>query len=108
MKRLHHLLYGRNIACRNFMYFVTEYCEQDNALWSKYKQLKMILSHFKNNLFDEYILALREKHQYEVKKTNNHPILKISDMVPLKEDKPRMKWRKGKIKKLLFGNDNLV
>ena len=29
-----HLLYGRNIAGKNFMYFVTEYCEQDNALLS--------------------------------------------------------------------------
>ena len=29
-----HLSHGRNIACRNFMYFVTEYCEQDNALLS--------------------------------------------------------------------------
>ena len=51
-----HLLYGRNIASRNFMYFVTEYCEQDNALLSKYKRLKMILSHFKKRFFDEYIL----------------------------------------------------
>ena len=103
-----HLLYGRNIASRNFMYFVTEYCEQDNALLSKYKRLKMILSHFKKRFFDEYILALRERHQYEVKKTNNHPILKINDIVLLKEDKPRIKWRKGKIIKLLYGNDNLV
>ena len=55
-----HLLYGRNISSRNFMYFVTGYCEQDNALLSKYKRLKMILSHFKKRFFDEYILALRE------------------------------------------------
>ena len=68
----------------------------------------MILSHFKKRFFDEYILALRERHQYEVKKTNNHPILKINDIVLLKEDKPRIKWRKGKIIKLLYGNDNLV
>ena len=26
----------------------------------------------------------------------------------MKEDKPRIKWRKGKIIKLLYGNDNLV
>ena len=58
--RSSHPLYGRNIACRNFMYFVTEYCEHDNALFSKYKRLKMILSHFKKRFFDEYILALRE------------------------------------------------
>ena len=90
------------------MYFVTEYCEQDNALLSKYKRLKMILSHFKKRFFDEYIFALRERHQYDVKKTNNHPMLKINDIFLLKEDKPRTKWRKGKIFKLLYGNDNLV
>ena len=42
------------------MYFVTEHCEQDDALLSKYKRLKMILSHFKKRFFDEYILAIRE------------------------------------------------
>ena len=68
----------------------------------------MILSHFKKRFFDEYILALRERHQYEVKKTNNHPVLKINDIVLLKKDKPRIKWRKGKIIKLLYGSDNLV
>ena len=94
-----HLLYGRNIAHRYFMYFVTEYFEQDNALLSKHKRLKMILSHFKKRLFDEYILALRGRHQYEVKKTNNHPILKMNDIVLIKEDKLRIKWRKGKITK---------
>ena len=26
----------------------------------------------------------------------------------MKEDKPRIKWRKGKIMKLLYGNDNLL
>ena len=49
----------------------------------------MILSHFKKRFYDEYILPLRERHQYEVKRTNNHPILKINNIVLLKEDKPR-------------------
>ena len=84
------------------MYFVTEYCQQDNALLSKYKRLKMILSHFKKMFFDQYI------HQHEVKKTNNHPILKTNDIVLLKGHKPRIKWQKRKIIKLLYGNDNLA
>ena len=79
-----HLLYGRNIARRNFMYFVKEYCEKENTL-NKSKRLKMILSHFKKKFHDEYILALRERHQYKVIKTNNHLILKINDIVLLKE-----------------------
>ena len=92
-----HPLYGQNIARRNFMYFVTEYCEQDNTLLNKFKRLKTMLSHFKKRFYDEYILSLRERHQYEVKKTNNHPILKINDIVLLKEGKPRIKWWKGKL-----------
>ena len=72
------------------------------------KRLKMMLSHFKKRLYDKYILAIRERNQYEVKKTNNHPILKINGIVLLKEDKPRIKWRKGKIIKLLYDNNNLA
>ena len=53
---LSHLLYGQNIARRNFMYSVTEYCKQENTLWNKYKQLKMILTHFNKRFYDEYIL----------------------------------------------------
>ena len=30
------------------------------------------------------------------------------DFIEDKEDKSRIKWRKGKIIKLLYGNDNLV
>ena len=35
-------------------------------------------------------------------------MLKVNDIVLVKEDKPRIKWRKGKVTKLLYGNDNLV
>ena len=56
-----HLLCGRNIASRSFMYFDSEYCEQENNIFNRYKQLKMILCHFKKRFYDEYILALRER-----------------------------------------------
>ena len=45
--------------------------------------VRVSLSHFKKRFYDEYILILRERHQYEVKKANNHPILKINDIVLL-------------------------
>ena len=86
------LLYGQNIARRNFMYLDPEYCEQGNTLLNKYKRLKIILSHFKKRFNDEYIFALRERHQYDVKKSNNHPILKINSIVLINEDKHRIKW----------------
>ena len=68
----------------------------------------MILSHFKKRFYDEYIVPLKERHQYKVEKANNHLILKINDIILLKKDKPRIKLRKEKIIKLLYGNDNLV
>ena len=43
------------------MYFVTEYCEQENTLLNNYKQLKMILSYFKKRFYDKNILVLRER-----------------------------------------------
>ena len=43
-----------------FVYFVTEYCEQENTLLNKYKRFKMILSRFKKRFYDEHILALRQ------------------------------------------------
>ena len=39
-----HLLYGRNIAPKNFMYFDTGYSQQENTLLNKYKRLKVILT----------------------------------------------------------------
>ena len=50
-----HLLYGRNITRKNFMYFDPEYCEQENTLLNKYKRLKIILSPFKKMFYDDYI-----------------------------------------------------
>ena len=73
------------------MYFDSEYCEHENTLLNNYKRLKMILIYFKKMFYDE------------VKKTDNHPILKINNIVLINEDKPRIKWRKGKIIKLLYG-----
>ena len=73
------------------MYFDTGYYEQENTLLNKCKRMKMILIHFKKRFYEKYILALRERLQYEVKKTNNHLILKITNIVLLKEDKSRIK-----------------
>ena len=38
-----HLLYGQNIARRNFMYFDAEYRKQEDTLLNRYKRLKVIL-----------------------------------------------------------------
>ena len=65
-----HLLYGRNISKRNIMH--TD-CREDTAeiTQQQYKRVKFIINYFNNRFYEEYILALRERHQYEVRKFNN-------------------------------------
>ena len=70
---------------------------------------KFIINHFSNRFYEEYILALRERHQYDVRKFNNESKLCVNDVVLIQEEnRPRVKWRKGKISKLLNSKDGLV
>ena len=70
---------------------------------------KFIINHFNNRFYEEYILALRERHQYDVRKFNNESKLCVNDVVLIQEEnRPRVKWRKGKISKLPNSKDGLV
>ena len=70
---------------------------------------KFIINHFSNRFYEEYILALRERHQYDVRKFNNESKLCVNDVVLIQEEnRPRVKWRKGKISKLPNSKDGLV
>ena len=70
---------------------------------------KFIINHFNNRFYEEYILALRERHQYDVRKFNNESKLCVNDVVLIQEEnRPRVKRRKGKISKLLKSKDGLV
>ena len=48
-------------------------CREDTAeiTQQQYKRVKFIINYFNNRFYEEYILALRERHQYEVRKFNN-------------------------------------
>ena len=48
-------------------------CRKDTAeiTQQQYKRVKFIINYFNNRFYEEYILALRERHQYEVRKFNN-------------------------------------
>ena len=59
--------------------------------------MKMIESRVKKRFHEEYILALRERHQYEVRKTNNHLILKINDMFYQKKINLELNGRREKL-----------
>ena len=75
----------------------------------QYKRVKFIINHFNNRFYEEYILALQERHQYDVRKFNNESKLCVNDVVLIQEEnRPRVKWRKGKISKLPNSKDGLV
>ena len=75
----------------------------------QYKRVKFIINHFNNRFYEEYILALRERHQYDVRKFNNVCKLCVNDVVLIQEEnRPRVKSQKGKTLKLLNSKDGLV
>ena len=99
----HHLLYGRDINRKNgdINYFI-KLSEVSDAR-KQLSNLQQIISHINKRFYNEYILALRESH---------HPHLQsisIGDIVLAKDvNLPRLCWKKGRITKLVKGNDGLV
>ena len=86
-------------------------CREDTAeiTQQQYKRVKFIINYFNNRFYEEYILALRERHQGDLRKFNNESKLCVNDVVLIQEEnRPRVKWRKGKISKLLNSKDGLV
>ena len=103
-----YLLYGRSVSKRNIMHIYYREHTAENTQ-QQYKRVKFIINHFNNRFYEEYILALRERHQYDVRKFNNENKLCVNDVVLIQEEnRPRVKWRKGKISKLINSKDGLV
>ena len=106
----HHLLYGRDVNRKNsdINYFI-ELSEASDAR-KQLSDLQQIVSHINKRFYNEFILALRERHQYD--RQSHHPHLQnvsIGDIVLVKDvNLPRLRWKKGRITKLIKGNDGLV
>ena len=106
----HHLLYGRDINRKNsYSNYFIELSEASDAR-KQLSNLQQIVSHINKRFYNEYILALRERHQYD--RQSHHPHLQnvsIGDIVLVKDvNLPRLRWKKGRITKLIKGNDGLV
>ena len=106
----HHLLYGRDINRKNsdINYFMG--LSEASDARKQLPNLQQIVSHINKRFYNEYIIALRERHQYD--RQSHHPHLQnvsIGDIVVVKDvNLPRLRWRKGRITKLIKGNDGLV
>ena len=102
-----HLIYGKSFNGR---------CELDvndrvkgDDLRVQAKHTEMVLQHFYNRFYKEYMLALLERHSLQTKRnSNNQAKLRIGEIVIIKDDKPRLLWRKGKINRFLESRDGKV
>ena len=98
----HHLLYGRDINRKNSVinYFI-ELSDASDAR-KQLLNLQQIISHINKRFYYEYILTLRERHQYN---RQSHPHLQnvsIGDKVLVKDvNLHRLRWKKGRITKLI-------
>ena len=72
--------------------------------------LQQIVSHVNKRFYNEYILALRERHEYDRQSHHSHlQNVSIGDIVLVKDvNLPSLRWKKGRITKLIKGNDGLV
>ena len=62
----------------------------------------MVLQHFYNRFYKEYMLAMLEQHSLQTKRNSNNQIkLRIGEVVIIKDDKPRLLRRKRKINRFL-------
>ena len=86
------LLYERNISKQNLMHinYRERIAENTEQQW---KRVKFITDHFNNRFYEEYILALRERHKYDflVK-------LKFNNERNFRNSHPEVFLRKGFLK----------
>ena len=68
-----------------------------------------IIDHFLKRCMTDYMLALQELDSYQRRRSSSICVLKVNDIVLVKDNSaPRLSWRKGKVEKSIFGDDNLV
>ena len=107
--RLNHLIYGRNIheKCPDFdeNYEITH----DKAT-SRLQHIVIVMKQFFKRFENEYIRSLQERYFYtNNRKYKNQCSACVDDIVLVKDSNiPRMKWKKGRITKLIHGKDGLV
>ena len=82
----------------------------ENDIRVRLDQLRMVITHSQTRFYKESVVALRERHFYNVnKKYDNHCDIKVGDVLLIKQDKiPRMCWKKGKVESLIIGTDGYV
>ena len=102
-----HMIYGKSFNGRceinvNGKVKGDDFCVQA-------KHTKMVLQYFYNRFIKGYMLALLERYSLETKRnSDNQAKLQIGEIVVIKDDKPRLLWRKGEISNFLESRDGKV
>ena len=84
-----------------------EFEDKEDVLTKRHRHVNRILSHFWSRWKREYLMELRNSHQYHV--TTNKERIAIGDVVLIHDDKhPRGFWKTGVVEELMPGRDGVV
>ena len=103
-----HLIYGRNLNNVASFTHDTNFEElNETNIEGQLKYVRQIVTHFWKRWRNEYIIELREHFKKE--KPAALANINVNDVVLIMDEKlPRIKWRTGRIIKLIKGKDNAV
>ena len=104
-----HMIYGKSFNSRCEIN-VNDKVKGDN-LYVQAKHTEMVSQLFYHRFNKGYILALLERHSLGTKKNSSNQAklpIGIGEIVIIKDDKPRLLWRKGKINKFLENRDGKI
>ena len=103
-----HMIYGKSFSGRCEIDVNDRVKGDDLRVQAKYTEI--VLQHFSNRFYKEYMLALLERHVFQTstRNSNNQVKLQIVEIVIIKDDKHRLLWRKGEINRFLENRNGKV
>jgi len=103
-----HLIYGRNITASQ-----CNISDIEESSKQSYREMRKhcsdLIKHFKQRFIEEYLNALKQRHIHQRSRKNLiASVLAVGDVVLIKQPKPRLQWKKGKIEELIKGRDGEI
>ena len=104
-----HLLTGRNLA-DSPTEDAPSTASDAETVTNRFKYLQTTLQSAWKKFQHHYLTELREHHMYTRRKTNDGNVLKVGDVVIVKDDDVRSRnlWRLGRVESLVVGKDDQV
>ena len=91
----YHLIHERNLANTN--HFTIKKNMTNNDVRNCRERVQTLVLHFKKAFHQEYLAKLQERQLHKNRKFNNGCSVKVEDVVLIKDVKPQMTWRKGRV-----------